>query len=88
MDWIEKITGVIVSLLCSQIPERKLPCNPMSSGYQRTASASSSSRAANGLESKTEDNSWENKECTGECVIYLNCGGCSNAGSGISHFWH
>uniref|UniRef100_A0A0D6R6P5 ADP-ribosylation factor GTPase-activating protein AGD3 n=1 Tax=Araucaria cunninghamii TaxID=56994 RepID=A0A0D6R6P5_ARACU len=42
MDWIEKITGVIASLLSSQLPEQRLPCSPMSSGHQRTASESSS----------------------------------------------
>ncbi|XP_019427244.1 PREDICTED: ADP-ribosylation factor GTPase-activating protein AGD3-like isoform X3 [Lupinus angustifolius] len=43
MDWIEKITGVIASLLSSQIPERQyLPSSPMGSGYHRCASESSS----------------------------------------------
>ncbi|TKY50520.1 ADP-ribosylation factor GTPase-activating protein AGD3 [Spatholobus suberectus] len=42
MDWIEKITGVIASLLSSQIPERCLPASPMGSGYDRSASESSS----------------------------------------------
>ncbi|XP_019427243.1 PREDICTED: ADP-ribosylation factor GTPase-activating protein AGD3-like isoform X2 [Lupinus angustifolius] len=42
MDWIEKITGVIASLLSSQIPERYLPSSPMGSGYHRCASESSS----------------------------------------------
>ena len=40
MDWIKKITGVIASLLCSQMPEQRLPCSPMSSGHQRTTSES------------------------------------------------
>ncbi|KAG5005593.1 hypothetical protein JHK82_029616 [Glycine max] len=40
MDWIEKITGVIASLLSSQIP--CLPASPMGSDYHRSASESSS----------------------------------------------
>eukprot|EP01018_Ginkgo_biloba_P017317 Gb_03581 [translate_table: standard] len=42
MDWIEKITGVIASLLSSQVPEQRLPCSPLSSGHERTASDNSS----------------------------------------------
>ncbi|KAJ1435466.1 Pleckstrin-like proteiny domain [Sesbania bispinosa] len=42
MDWIEKITGVIASLLSSQIPERLLPASPMGSGDNRSTSESSS----------------------------------------------
>ncbi|EOX99631.1 ARF GTPase-activating protein [Theobroma cacao] len=42
MDWIEKITGVIASLLSSQAPERCLPSSPMGSGHHRSASESSS----------------------------------------------
>lgn len=42
MDWIEKITGVIASLLSSQIPERMLPASPMGSGHNRSTSESSS----------------------------------------------
>ncbi|KAH9698329.1 ADP-ribosylation factor GTPase-activating protein AGD3 [Citrus sinensis] len=42
MDWIEKITGVIASLLSSQAPERCLPTSPMGSGHHRSASDSSS----------------------------------------------
>ncbi|KAF5449232.1 hypothetical protein F2P56_029702 [Juglans regia] len=42
MDWIEKITGVIASLLSSQAPERCLPASPMGSGHHRSASESSS----------------------------------------------
>ncbi|XP_061367028.1 ADP-ribosylation factor GTPase-activating protein AGD3 [Gastrolobium bilobum] len=42
MDWIEKITGVIASLLSSQIPERLLPASPMGSGHHRSTSESSS----------------------------------------------
>ncbi|PHU03162.1 ADP-ribosylation factor GTPase-activating protein AGD3 [Capsicum chinense] len=42
MDWIEKITGVIASLLSSQAPDRCLPASPMESGHHRSASESSS----------------------------------------------
>ncbi|XP_022878196.1 ADP-ribosylation factor GTPase-activating protein AGD3-like isoform X1 [Olea europaea var. sylvestris] len=42
MDWIEKITGVIASLLSSQAPERCLPGSPMGSGHHRSTSESSS----------------------------------------------
>ncbi|OVA09670.1 Arf GTPase activating protein [Macleaya cordata] len=45
MDWIEKITGVIASLLSSQ-PERSLPASPMDSGHHRSASESSSFEAS------------------------------------------
>ncbi|KAF2307411.1 hypothetical protein GH714_026960 [Hevea brasiliensis] len=46
MDWIEKITGVIASLLSSQAPERCLPAIPMGSGHHRSASESSSFESA------------------------------------------
>ncbi|XVE92684.1 hypothetical protein REPUB_Repub01dG0120800 [Reevesia pubescens] len=42
MDWIEKITGVIASLLSSQAPERCLSASPMGSCHHRSASESSS----------------------------------------------
>ncbi|XWS63483.1 hypothetical protein CRYUN_Cryun06bG0101600 [Craigia yunnanensis] len=47
MDWIEKITGVIASLLSSQAPERLilkdcLSASPMGSGHHRSTSESSS----------------------------------------------
>ncbi|CAN6485570.1 unnamed protein product [Victoria cruziana] len=42
MDWIEKITGVIASLLNFQSPELGLPSSPMGSGHHCTASESSS----------------------------------------------
>ncbi|RAL38692.1 hypothetical protein DM860_002670 [Cuscuta australis] len=42
MDWIEKITGVIASLLSSQAPDRRFPASPMGSGHHRSASDSSS----------------------------------------------
>ncbi|KAK9278418.1 hypothetical protein L1049_027983 [Liquidambar formosana] len=42
MDWIEKITGVIASLLSSQAPERRLSASPLGSGDHFSASESSS----------------------------------------------
>ncbi|XP_022737861.1 ADP-ribosylation factor GTPase-activating protein AGD3-like [Durio zibethinus] len=42
MDWIEKITGVIASLLSSQAPERSFSASPMGSGHHRSTSESSS----------------------------------------------
>ncbi|KAL6011750.1 hypothetical protein ACLOJK_002215 [Asimina triloba] len=42
MDWVEKITGVIASLLNSQPPEQRLPASPTSSGHVRSVSKSSS----------------------------------------------
>ncbi|XAR64335.1 hypothetical protein NMG60_11024637 [Bertholletia excelsa] len=42
MDWIEKITGVIASLLSSQAPEKCLPASPMGSSHHRSTSESSS----------------------------------------------
>lgn len=61
MDWIEKITGVIASLLCSQMPEQKLPCSPMSSGHQRTASESSSLGSSSDFDHTIpEDNALQN----------------------------
>ncbi|KAL1565360.1 ADP-ribosylation factor GTPase-activating protein agd3 [Salvia divinorum] len=46
MDWIEKITGVIASLLSSQTPDRCLPVSPMGSGHHRSTSESSSFESA------------------------------------------
>ncbi|XP_073303652.1 ADP-ribosylation factor GTPase-activating protein AGD3-like isoform X1 [Primulina huaijiensis] len=46
MDWIEKITGVIASLLSSQAPERCLSGSPMGSGHHRSTSESSSFESA------------------------------------------
>ncbi|KAL1550507.1 ADP-ribosylation factor GTPase-activating protein agd3 [Salvia divinorum] len=46
MDWIEKITGVIASLLSSQTPDRCLPTSPMGSGHHRSTSESSSFESA------------------------------------------
>ncbi|KAK8451583.1 hypothetical protein SEVIR_6G234000v4 [Setaria viridis] len=42
MDWIEKITGVIASLLSSQSPEQCFMSSPKGSGHDRSASESSS----------------------------------------------
>ncbi|KAJ8634044.1 hypothetical protein MRB53_027380 [Persea americana] len=42
MDWIEKITGVIASLLSSQAPEQPLPVGSTNTGHHRAASESSS----------------------------------------------
>jgi Arf-GAP/coiled-coil/ANK repeat/PH domain-containing protein len=42
MDWIEKITGVIASLLSSQTPERCLLGSPMGVSHHRSGSESSS----------------------------------------------
>ncbi|KAL6551304.1 ADP-ribosylation factor GTPase-activating protein agd3 [Orobanche minor] len=49
MDWIEKITGVIASLLSSQAPESSLiflPASPMGSGHHWSTSESSSFESA------------------------------------------
>lgn len=50
MDWIEKITGVIASLLSSQSPERHLISSPKGSSHHRTASSSSSFSSSTELE--------------------------------------
>ncbi|CAD6218586.1 unnamed protein product [Miscanthus lutarioriparius] len=50
MDWIEKITGVIASLLSSQSPERRLLLSPKGSSHHRTASSSSSFSSSTELE--------------------------------------
>ncbi|KAL6900707.1 hypothetical protein ACP4OV_005383 [Aristida adscensionis] len=42
MDWIEKITGVIASLLSSQSPEQCFMSSPRGGGHDRNASESSS----------------------------------------------
>uniref|UniRef100_A0A1D1YFF0 ADP-ribosylation factor GTPase-activating protein AGD3 n=1 Tax=Anthurium amnicola TaxID=1678845 RepID=A0A1D1YFF0_9ARAE len=43
MDWIEKITGVIASLLSSQSPEQHLPASPTGSGHHYLATSETSS---------------------------------------------
>ncbi|KAE8802191.1 ADP-ribosylation factor GTPase-activating protein AGD3 [Hordeum vulgare] len=56
MDWIEKITGVIASLLSSQSPERRLLLSPKGSGHHRTNSESSSFSSSTELDhSMSED---------------------------------
>ncbi|KAL3500963.1 hypothetical protein ACH5RR_035412 [Cinchona calisaya] len=55
MDWIEKITGVIASLLSSQAPERCLPTSPMGSGHHRSASESSSFESSDFDHAAVED---------------------------------
>ncbi|KAK1293910.1 ADP-ribosylation factor GTPase-activating protein AGD3 [Acorus calamus] len=50
MDWIEKITGVIASLLSSQSPEQRFPTSPTSSGHHRAASESSSFGSSSDLD--------------------------------------
>ncbi|XP_042501757.1 ADP-ribosylation factor GTPase-activating protein AGD3-like isoform X1 [Macadamia integrifolia] len=50
MDWIEKITGVIASLLSSQSPEQHLPTSPMGNDHQRAASDCSSFESASDLD--------------------------------------
>ncbi|GAA0182916.1 hypothetical protein LIER_30451 [Lithospermum erythrorhizon] len=60
MDWIEKITGVIASLLSSQTPERCLSASPIGSGHHRSTSDSSS------FESSDFDHNTTNEEYTTE----------------------
>eukprot|EP00246_Nothoceros_aenigmaticus_P000288 TRINITY_DN1043_c0_g2_i1.p1 TRINITY_DN1043_c0_g2~~TRINITY_DN1043_c0_g2_i1.p1 ORF type:complete len:698 (+),score=132.22 TRINITY_DN1043_c0_g2_i1:243-2336(+) len=42
MDWMDKITGVIASLLNSQVTDQRPPRSPLMGSHQRTASESSS----------------------------------------------
>ncbi|GMH15090.1 hypothetical protein Nepgr_016931 [Nepenthes gracilis] len=60
MDWVEKITGVIASLLSSQTPERFLPASPMGN-LHRSASESSSFESSDfdhtAIEENTSDKS-------------------------------
>ncbi|XP_052185098.1 ADP-ribosylation factor GTPase-activating protein AGD3 [Diospyros lotus] len=55
MDWIEKITGVIASLLSSQAPDRCLPISPMMGGHHRSASESSSFESSDFDHAAVED---------------------------------
>ncbi|CAK9861220.1 unnamed protein product [Sphagnum jensenii] len=41
MDWMDKITGVIASLLSNQVPDQRSYRSPMSGSHQRTPSESS-----------------------------------------------
>ncbi|CAN6472443.1 unnamed protein product [Victoria cruziana] len=66
MDWIEKITGVIASLLSFQSPELRLPSSPMSSGHHRTASESSSLGSSSDIDhAMTEEYASERNLTTG-----------------------
>uniref|UniRef100_A0A1D1Y315 ADP-ribosylation factor GTPase-activating protein AGD3 n=1 Tax=Anthurium amnicola TaxID=1678845 RepID=A0A1D1Y315_9ARAE len=66
MDWIEKITGVIASLLSSQSLEQRLPASPASSGHHRAASESSSFGSSSDLDHSTiEESSLERNTMTG-----------------------
>lgn len=56
MDWIEKITGVIASLLSSQSPERCLPASPMGSSHHRSNSDSSSFESSDFDHTAVEEN--------------------------------
>lgn len=58
MDWIEKITGVIASLLSSQTPERCLSTAPMGS-LNRSASESSSVESSDFDHAANEENTSE-----------------------------
>ncbi|KAJ7553082.1 hypothetical protein O6H91_06G084100 [Diphasiastrum complanatum] len=50
MDWMDKITGVIASLLNSQITEHFPPRSPLIGGHQRTSSESSSLSTSSDLD--------------------------------------
>ncbi|PKA55278.1 ADP-ribosylation factor GTPase-activating protein AGD3 [Apostasia shenzhenica] len=70
MDWIEKITGVIASLLSSQSPEKHLT-SPTSSGHHHTASESSSFGSSSDLEHlPIEESSLERNCATGPSERY------------------
>ncbi|KAJ7945604.1 ADP-ribosylation factor GTPase-activating protein AGD3 [Quillaja saponaria] len=64
MDWIEKITGVIASLLSSQVPERCLIASPMGSGHHRSASESSSFESSDLDHSAVEEYTSERNHAT------------------------
>ncbi|KAJ4773226.1 ARF-GAP domain 1 [Rhynchospora pubera] len=66
MDWIEKITGVIASLLSSQSPEQRVR-SPTGSGHHRTISESSSFDSSTDLDHCTlvEDHSSEKGNYSG-----------------------
>ncbi|KAL5230661.1 hypothetical protein ABZP36_029437 [Zizania latifolia] len=55
MDWIEKITGVIASLLSSQSPEQCFLLSPKSSGHDCSAGESSSFTSSLELEPSIDD---------------------------------
>ncbi|KAJ6823684.1 ADP-ribosylation factor GTPase-activating protein AGD3 [Iris pallida] len=65
MDWIEKITGVIASLLNAQSPEQALRASPLSSGHYRAASESSISSSSDFDHLAVEESSTERSFGTG-----------------------
>ncbi|KAF5205478.1 Adp-ribosylation factor gtpase-activating protein, partial [Thalictrum thalictroides] len=66
MDWIEKITGVIASLLSSQAPMQCLPLSPMRSGHCCSPSESSSFESSSSFDHQTtEDFASEKNHITG-----------------------
>ncbi|CAL9053670.1 unnamed protein product [Musa banksii] len=66
MDWIEKITGVIASLLSSQSPEQRLLTSPGSGGLHRAASESSSLGSSSDLDQlANEESSLEKNSVSG-----------------------
>ncbi|KAK9751210.1 hypothetical protein RND81_02G250300 [Saponaria officinalis] len=64
MDWIEKITGVIASLLSSQTPERCLSATPM--GYLHRSVSESSS-----VESSNFDHTGKEESTSERCLTSL-----------------
>ncbi|WOK96651.1 ADP-ribosylation factor GTPase-activating protein AGD3-like isoform X1 [Canna indica] len=66
MDWIEKITGVIASLLSAQSPEQRLLTSPSSGGHNRAASESSSFDSSTDLDQlANEESSMEKSNFAG-----------------------
>ncbi|KAH7653699.1 Arf-GAP with coiled-coil ANK repeat and PH domain-containing protein [Dioscorea alata] len=65
MDWIEKITGVIASLLSSQSPEQRILTSP-SSDHQQVASESSSFSSSTDFDHFTEESSLERHFIAGQ----------------------
>ncbi|KAF9618939.1 hypothetical protein IFM89_002934 [Coptis chinensis] len=63
MDWIEKITGVIASLLSSQTPLQCLPVSPMGTGRYSSPSESSS------FESPSSFDNPATEECGSEKIF-------------------
>lgn len=64
MDWIEKITGVIASLLSAQSPEQRLLASPASSGHNCAASESSFGSSSD-LDHSVEESSVERNLISG-----------------------
>ncbi|KAF9604557.1 hypothetical protein IFM89_007678 [Coptis chinensis] len=68
MDWIEKITGVIASLLNFQSPELRPPVSPVGSSHHRSASETSSIESSSDFDpSAIEDYITERNHHTTEC---------------------